>query len=253
MKNKDQKLHELNGLNELHGGHPEPANIEHPTSNAEHRNREEEKARTRTRTSASLEEVEPWPEPVDGAALLDALAAVPRRILVLPKWAPEALGLWSLHSYAFDLRRVSVYLGIESPEKRCGKSTLLSVLAKLAKLANRPVLAANISSPAFFRAIEELQPTLFIDEGDTFLKRRSDLRGILNAGYTRDTAYVMRVTNRKAQGGGRGPRAGVADWRASPVSVPRRWRPLGICQRRWRIAALLSGCTARRRASNATA
>ena len=66
-------------------------------------------------------------------------------------------------------------MGIESPEKRCGKTTLLSVLNKL---VHRPVPAANISSPAFFRVIQELQPTLLIDEADTFLVRGNDeLRG----------------------------------------------------------------------------
>ena len=34
---------------------------------------------------------EPWPEPVDGELLLDSLAAILRRFVVLPKWAAEAL------------------------------------------------------------------------------------------------------------------------------------------------------------------
>ena len=54
-------------------------------------------------------------------------------------------------------------------------------------------MAANISSSAFFRVIEEMQPTLLIDEADTFLKKRGELRGILNAGYTKETGFVMRV------------------------------------------------------------
>src|SRR5207249_4485289 len=99
-----------------------------------------------------------------------------------------------LHTYAFHLRDTCAYVGIESPEKRCGKTTLLGILGKL---VNRPVMAANISSPAFFRVIQEMQPTLLIDEADTFLRRKSDLRGILNAGNSRDTAYVMRVANQK--------------------------------------------------------
>src|SRR6266571_8800987 len=62
-------------------------------------------------------QVEPWPEPVDGKLLLDALAAILRRFVVLPKWAAEALSLWIVHTYAFLLRDVSTYIGIESPEK----------------------------------------------------------------------------------------------------------------------------------------
>jgi hypothetical protein len=90
------------------------------------------------------------------------------------------------------LRDVTVYIGVESPQKRCGKTTLLTVLSEV---VNRPIVAANISSPAFFRVIEELQPTLMIDEADTALHRNDELRGILNSGYKRKTAYVVRVAN----------------------------------------------------------
>ena len=141
-----------------------------------------------------MPELEPWPEPVDGVMLLDQLGGILKRMVVLPEWAPEALSLFDLHTYAFQLRDISTYVGVESPEKRCGKTTLLAVLGKL---VSRPVMAANISAPAFFRVIEEMRPTLLIDEADTFLKKRSELRGILNAGYTPDTAYVMRVSNQK--------------------------------------------------------
>jgi hypothetical protein len=47
---------------------------------------------------------------------------------------------------------------------------------------------SNISSPAFFRVIEEMRPTLMIDEADTVLHRNDELRGILNSGYKRKTA-----------------------------------------------------------------
>jgi len=136
--------------------------------------------------------IEQWPEPVDGRLLLDALVAVLKRFVVLPKWAAETLALWILHTYAFHLRNVSTYVGIESPQKQCGKTTLLTLLSQL---VCRPEIAANISPSAFFRVIEETRPTLLIDEGDTFLKRHGELRGILNAGYTRDSAYVVRVAN----------------------------------------------------------
>ncbi|MGZ5567457.1 MAG: hypothetical protein ACXWKG_10610, partial [Limisphaerales bacterium] len=69
------------------------------------------------------------------------------------------------------------------------------MLAVLSELVCRPVVAANISSPAFFRVIEELRPTLLIDEADTFLQGNDELRGILNSGYARSTAFVVRVAN----------------------------------------------------------
>src|SRR5205807_6503181 len=43
--------------------------------------------------------------------------------------------------------------------------------------------------------IEELQPTLLIDEADTFLQGNDELRGILNSGYSRKTAFVLRASS----------------------------------------------------------
>ena len=152
-----------------------------------------------------IPDLEPWPDPVNGPMLLDQTAGILGQFAVLPQWAPEALALFSAHTYAFQLREVSTYVGIESPEKRCGKTTLLGVLGKL---VSRPIVAANISPPAFFRVIQEKQPTLLIDEADTFLKKRTELRGILNAGNTRETAYVMRVSNQRSDSNGEKSEAG---------------------------------------------
>jgi hypothetical protein len=141
-------------------------------------------------------EVEPWPETVDGALLLNELEQVMRTFVVLPKWAAETLALWTVHTYAYHLGQVSTYLGIESPVRRCGKTTLLGVISQL---AHRSMASANISSPAVFRAIDETRPTLLIDETDMFLNKNDELKGILNAGYTKQTAFVVRVSNQKCQ------------------------------------------------------
>src|SRR5215472_8339575 len=113
----------------------------------------------------SLREREPWTEPVNGRALLDELVKAVERFVVLPKWAIEAVVLWVVHTYAFELREVTTYLGIESPQHRCGKSTLLDVLGLI---VNRAVRMANITPPAFFRVIAETRPSFLIDEADTF-------------------------------------------------------------------------------------
>ena len=149
-------------------------------------------------------DIEPWAEPIDGKRLLDELAGVFKSWVVMPKFTPEACALFTVHTYAYHLREVTAYLGIESPLKRCGKSTLLAVLSAV---VNRPVVSSNISPPAFFRVIEEARPTLLIDEADTLLKGNDELRGILNSGYTRSTAFVVRVANQPGQSGE--PGAGV--------------------------------------------
>jgi hypothetical protein len=135
---------------------------------------------------------QPWHNEVSGALLLNELAMHLKKHVVLPDHAAEALALFIVHTYAFELRDVTAYLGVESPEKRCGKTTLLTFLSKV---VNRPVVAANISPSAFFRVIEKTAPTLIIDEADTSLNGNEELRGILNAGYTKDTAFVVRVSN----------------------------------------------------------
>jgi hypothetical protein len=138
-----------------------------------------------------LPDVEPWPEPVNGAELMNRILEYMERFVIFPKWAGVTFTLWSVHTFAYYLRDLTAYLGIESPDRECGKSTLLSVLSEF---VNRAVVSSNISSSAFFRAIEDLHPTLLIDEGDTNLRGKSDLRGILNAGYTKRTAFVWRIS-----------------------------------------------------------
>src|SRR6267154_148541 len=55
-------------------------------------------------SSVDLPVVEPWPEPVDGAQLLDAVMSELERFMVFPKWAAITFTLWILHTFAFRLR-----------------------------------------------------------------------------------------------------------------------------------------------------
>lgn len=133
---------------------------------------------------------EPWPEPVDGAGLLDELAATFRRYLALPDGADVALPLWVLHTYVFDAFPITPRLGFTSATKRCGKTTAQTLTGQLVP---RPLTTANITTAALFRAVEAYKPTVLIDEADTFLEERQELRGLLNAGHFRPTAYVIRT------------------------------------------------------------
>ena len=53
------------------------------------------------------------------------------------------------------------------------------------ELVARPLSTSNATTSAVFRIIEMKQPTLLIDEADTFLKENDELRGILNTGHRR--------------------------------------------------------------------
>jgi putative DNA primase/helicase len=133
--------------------------------------------------------VEPAPMPIEGAKLLDGLRQVFRRYIVLPKSADIALPLWVLHAWTFDSGEISPFIVLVSPVKRCGKT---SVLILLYYLTPRSELASNISPSAIFRYIEEMRPTLLIDEADAFVKDNEELRGILNSGHTKAAANVIR-------------------------------------------------------------
>ena len=155
---------------------------------------EAEKLRPASRKMGSetllFNESEPWPEPVQLEELLDETIAITRRYIVMDEPARVALCLWSPHTYCFDAGDVSPNLAILSPEKRCGKTTLLGLLATLVW---RPLPTANVTPAAVFRVIESHRPTLLVDEADTFIRNSDDLRGVLNSGHHRATAFVLRT------------------------------------------------------------
>lgn len=134
-------------------------------------------------------EVEPWADPVDGADLLDDITHALARHVIADKETLRAAALWATFTWFVDVVQVAPIANITAPEKRCGKSILLTALGKL---ANRPLQVSNIAPAALFRSIELWSPTLLIDEVDAFLAAHDDARGILNAGFTRDSAIVIR-------------------------------------------------------------
>ncbi|CAG9260935.1 hypothetical protein PUN4_360008 [Paraburkholderia unamae] len=134
--------------------------------------------------------VEPWDGPVDGAALLDAITATIRRFVVCDEPVAQAAALWVVMTWLMDVVNVAPLAVITSPEKRCGKTQFLAVLSRL---VYRPLTAGNISPAAVFRSIERWKPTLLLDEADTYMRENEQLRGVLDCGHTRDTAYVLRV------------------------------------------------------------
>lgn len=137
----------------------------------------------------SFEDPDPWPEPVNGAVLLHNLKKTFERYIVLAEGASVVLALWVIHTFAINASWVSPRLAITSPEKRCGKTRTLTLLSSLVA---KPLQIANVTPAAVFRCVESFQNTILIDEADTFLDGREELRGILNSGHQKD-GHVMRV------------------------------------------------------------
>jgi putative DNA primase/helicase len=138
----------------------------------------------------SLSEPEPWPDPVNGTDLLDALSESIHRHLIMPDCAADTVALWTVHTYLLDCFGISPRLAITSPEKGCGKTTLIDVLSRL---VIRPLPTANATAAAIFRVVEIGRPTLLIDEADTFLPEKEELRGILNSGHRRGGSVIRTV------------------------------------------------------------
>ena len=137
-----------------------------------------------------LEDPEPWPEEVDGAHLLDEITETFKRFLILPDHGAEAIALWILHSWSIEAAYISPLFILESPEKRCGKTTALNLIGALGP---SPIPASSISPASLFRAVEKYQPLLLIDEADRALKNSEELNCIINASHNRNSAVVIRT------------------------------------------------------------
>lgn len=131
-----------------------------------------------------------WPEQVAVGDVLDEARSFFKRHVIATDASYVAITLWSAFTWTIDHAECAPMLALLSPEKRCGKSTAMRAIGRLVR---RPLTASNVSAASIFRAIDAWQPTLLLDEGDTFVRDNEELRGVVNSGHTRDTAYVLRV------------------------------------------------------------
>lgn len=134
--------------------------------------------------------IEPCAEPVDVGELLDDVRTTIQRFIICDDSTATATALWIVFTWVIERAQVAPLAIITAPEKGCGKSQLLDVIGRLCK---RPLFASNISPAATFRIIEAKTPTLLIDEADAFFRENEELRGIINSGHTRTSAYVIRT------------------------------------------------------------
>jgi hypothetical protein len=131
------------------------------------------------------------------ADLLDRLTVELRRYVVLSHEQAVVVALWVFHTHVLEAADATPYLHVTSATRESGKTRLLEVLELLVAHA---LSVVNISDAALFRAVDEYRPTLLFDEIDAVFgpqaRDREDLRGMLNAGYTRAGA-VLRMGGAK--------------------------------------------------------
>jgi putative DNA primase/helicase len=145
--------------------------------------------------SVKIQDVLPWHEPVDGDHIATALACAIKNYAVVPDAVADAIALWILHTWLVNLFNISPRLAVTSPTKGCGKTTVLRFINMVARRAKR---AGSISPPALFRAVEQFQPTIILDETEKYIEHRSDLHALMNEGHCKG-ASVWRVLGEKLE------------------------------------------------------
>jgi putative DNA primase/helicase len=128
----------------------------------------------------------PWPEKVEGSALLDALRHQFTRYLVLPAHADIALALWVVLTWVFECFDITPYLSITSPTKRCGKTVLMTLLYWLSCRGKK---ADSMSKAAIYRSVHSDKTSLILDEVGWVLDPKDERQGILCGGFERN-GYV---------------------------------------------------------------
>lgn len=134
----------------------------------------EEKAETLT------SEVIPFNGNVDGLELVNELISIIKQHVILRDEEAIAIAYWILQTYNINAFTFAPRLLIISPEKRCGKTTLLQLLEML---CYRAWSVGNCTPAVLYKVIEQEQPTVLMDEADSFFNSNNDMRNIINVGF----------------------------------------------------------------------
>jgi uncharacterized protein DUF3631/uncharacterized protein DUF3854 len=138
-----------------------------------------------------LQPVEPWSDPVDGAALLDEIRATFQRFVVTVQ--PEAVileSLWILFAHTIDAFGIAPILAFWSPVPECGKTVNQSIVGKLVP---KPLEGSSLTEAVVFRVVEKFKPTVLVDEAADMLTTRPELLSLLRAAHQKNKAFVYRT------------------------------------------------------------
>jgi hypothetical protein len=149
----------------------------------------EARAKEADKSNEMFPAVEPWHTPIDPTELLSEIARTIDRFVICEPETTTAATLWAVMTWVLDSVNTAPLAVITAPTKGCGKTVMLSVIGKMVR---RSLPTSSITPAALFRTIEKWQPTMMIDEADAFMRGNEELRGVLNAGHTRVTAFVIR-------------------------------------------------------------
>jgi putative DNA primase/helicase len=141
-------------------------------------------------------EEEPWDDPIlDIRAVLNETVAEMSRYVVAPLHYHHTVAFWSVWAHLLHREdlcvEISPRLAIQSPTKRCGKTTYLKIVTCLVP---RPQPTGSLTPSSLFRAVDARKVTLLIDEADNNFHRNAnpDLFAIFNSGHDRVMSKVLR-------------------------------------------------------------
>jgi hypothetical protein len=126
------------------------------------------------------------PAAPQGVPNINVLDLVARLVELYVELTPEqrmAVALWVLHTYVHQCFTITPRLGLISPVRGCGKTTLLALLDLLAA---DPYRTDNVSAASIYNLLDRQPYTLLIDEGDNLgVLSNSVLRAVFNSGHRR--------------------------------------------------------------------
>ncbi|MFW2178504.1 MULTISPECIES: DUF3631 domain-containing protein [unclassified Moraxella] len=136
-----------------------------------------------------VDDTEPHTEAVNGNALADEIYSLVKAHIACEDSIAVTATLWIFFTWCIEVAYIAPIAWINAPEKRCGKTQLAKLIGRMSK---RALFASGISSASLFRTVDKFNPTFIIDEADSFIKDNEDLRGVINAGFSRDNPYIIR-------------------------------------------------------------
>ena len=136
------------------------------------------------RGAPTFEKTEAWSDSVDAVSVLEEYSAKICRYVVCQPHHLTASVLWGAHTwlYDFNIPIHSPMLAATSAEPDSGKTTLIVVVVRACP---RLSLNAEITGANVYRFVDAHKPTMAIDEADDLFVRKSDLKHVMNVGWTR--------------------------------------------------------------------
>src|ERR1700732_509567 len=106
---------------------------------------------------------EPTAEQFNDAEILNKVYAFIRHYVYLSEPQARIVAVWIAHTHAVGSATTTPYLNINSAVKQSGKTRLLEACELL---VHRPWLTGRTTAACLIRKVDQVRPTLLLDESD---------------------------------------------------------------------------------------